>query len=92
MSQVSNLIAELDEFRRREKQMQEKLELLEDTIRIFRSRTECTVCYDPGYMLLDCGHLLCADCLRRLGADEQRLKCPICRSLSEQGIPMFFPS
>lgn len=37
---------------------------------------ECCVCYEKNCWIIECGHLICKNCIPRI----QNLKCPLCKS------------
>jgi FtsZ-binding cell division protein ZapB len=52
--------------------------------------TSCEENLDPGYSHLDCNHNLCRRCSEKLMTPARKIKCPICRNVSDgmKEVPM----
>jgi hypothetical protein len=61
----------------------------QDHLEIFK----CPVCIDKigVYALIECGHNLCSDCIRKIHLTSNQIKCPLCRVLVTEKPIIFQP-
>ena len=54
---------------------------------------ECCVCYENTNQSIECGHIICDDCIKNIMEHSKSLKCPMCRKDQEtnNGLQIKYP-
>ena len=54
---------------------------------------ECCVCYENTNQSIECGHIICDDCIKKIMVHSKSLKCPMCRKDQEtnNGLQIKYP-
>lgn len=54
---------------------------------------ECCVCYENTNQSIECGHIICDDCIKKIMDHSKTLKCPMCRKNHEtnNGLQIKYP-
>lgn len=54
---------------------------------------ECCVCYENTNQSIECGHIICDDCIKKIMEHSKSLKCPMCRKDQEtnNGLQIKYP-
>lgn len=60
---------------------------------ILKNKNECCVCYDDTAHTIQCGHIICETCVKKIMEHSKTLKCPLCRKNNESynGLEINYP-
>ena len=54
---------------------------------------ECCVCYEKTKQSIECGHIICDDCIKKIMDHSKTIACPMCRKNHEtnKGLQIKYP-